>query len=252
MKANKMTNMQPVQTNNVVPVGDPFEAYADAVAPRYIVGKFLRFAKGDYQAGEANELVSTGTQVVAALDELMIGWIKWFGGKPAEHIMVRVLDAKIPPKREQLGADNLDEWEIGADGKPRDPWSYVNYLPIMAAQDGALYTFTTSSRGGIQAIGNLARRYAHHRKRNPLVFPLIGLSVGSYQHPNPQFGRIKFPDFTPAGYVHKTQFYEAVEAAGIVMGLPTHTADEPLAIEAKNKEPPAVEREDAFADEIPF
>ena len=86
----------------------------------------------------------------------------------------------------------------------------------MMNEKGQLYTFTTSSRGGISAIAGLVRRYANHRHRHPDVFPLIALGVDSYQHPNREFGRIKFPVFAPAGYEPKKRFLDALAAAGIV------------------------------------
>jgi hypothetical protein len=258
------------QTNTAIAIADdidPFEAYADLVAPSYIVGKLLRFDKGDYIAGEAKELINPGTQMIAALDELLAGWIKWQNSKPIEHIMTRVADRAALPKRAQLGNDNPDEWELGADGKSRDPWAFTNYLPLMQMDNGELYTFATSSKGGIQSIGNLSRRYGLHRKRHPEVFPLIALGVGSYKHKDPQRGRIKFPDFAPTGYVEKKQFYEALEAAGIVTAasLALAAKDAPAALIADKKEdgapiepvgsrdePPPVESEDEFADEIPW
>ena len=36
---------------------DPFQAFADAVAPQYILGKLLKFSKGDWLAGENSEPV---------------------------------------------------------------------------------------------------------------------------------------------------------------------------------------------------
>ena len=36
---------------------DPFQAFADAVAPQYIVGKLLKFSKGLWLAGENSEPV---------------------------------------------------------------------------------------------------------------------------------------------------------------------------------------------------
>src|SRR5262249_24028049 len=82
---------------------DPLVAYADAVSPRHIVGQLLRFIKGDYFAGEGGAPVPISTKFTVAADELLAGWIKWTDGKPAEHIMVRVADGKLPPKRSELG-----------------------------------------------------------------------------------------------------------------------------------------------------
>ncbi len=237
-----MNALTPLETKNeIAPVSlsDPFAQYADAVAPRYIVGDLLRFSKGDYLAGQSSQVVEPGSVFTANLDELMAGWIKWVDGKPAEHLMVRVANGVAPPRRAELGDLDQSQWEKDASGQERDPWQFCNYLPLMN-EKGELFTFTTSSRGGINAIAMLARRYANHRKRHPDVFPLIALGVDSYQHSNREFGRIKFPVFAPTGYAPKTQFLAALAAAGI--------AAEPAPVEAQ----PGNEPGDQFADEIPF
>ena len=72
------------------------------------------------------------------------------------------------------------------------------------AADGTLYTFTTSSRGGLGAIADLSRRYGRHRRKHDDVFPLIALDVDSYQHNNKAYGRIKVPQLTPMGGSRRT------------------------------------------------
>jgi hypothetical protein len=128
--------------------------------------------------------------------------------------MVRVADGVNPERREQLGDDDPTKWEVDVNGQQKDPWQFSNYLPLMAA-DGTLYTFTTSSRGGLGAIGDLARLYARHRRKHGDVFPLIALGVDSYQHANKAYGRIKYPVFTPMGWEDKAKFNEALAAAGL-------------------------------------
>jgi hypothetical protein len=196
-------------------LGDPFVEYADAIAPQYIVGDLLRFSKGDYLTGINSQTVPLGTVFTANLDELMAGWVRWWDGRPTNHAMVRVADHIAPRKRTELGDNDEQQWETDLSQARRDPWQFSNYLPMMN-EKGQLDTFTTSSRGGISAIAGLARRYANHRKRHPDVFPLIALGVDSYQHPNREFGRIKFPVFAPAGYEPKKKFLDALAAAGIV------------------------------------
>jgi hypothetical protein len=68
--------------------------------------------------------------------------------------------------------------------------------------------------GGLGAVGDLCRLYGRHRKRHPDVHPVIALEVGSYQHANKEYGRIKFPRFTPAGWQPKAKFNAALVAAG--------------------------------------
>src|SRR5262249_8267461 len=91
------------------------------------------------------------------------------------------------------------------------------YLLLMN-EKGELFTFTTSSRGGLGAIADLSRRYARHRKRHPDVFPVIALNVDSYQHKIRELGRIKFPVFEPAGYAPQTDFLAALPGGGLAAG----------------------------------
>jgi hypothetical protein len=190
-------------------------AYANAVAPRYIIGNLFRFNKGEYLAGEENEAVALGTKFTVAADELLAGQIRWISGKPVEHVMVRVADGSPLPKRSDLGDEDRSAWEIDERGEPRDPWQFTNYLPMMN-ENGDLFTFTTSSTGGKDAIANLARRYGYHRSRYPDVYPIISIGVGSYPHKKKEYGRVKFPLFIPAGYEPKARFLAALDAAGVL------------------------------------
>src|SRR5262249_323064 len=138
--------------------------------------------------------------------------------------------------RADLGDDDQAFWELDANNERRDPWRFTNYLPLLS-ETGELYTFTTSSRGGISAIAGLARRYASYRKRHPHDFLLVALGVASYEHANKQYGRIKFPVFAPAGYVPKTKFLEALAAVGIL---------------APESTPIEVDAGDELNDSVPF
>ena len=233
-----MNDLMTTETKNeLAPVGlsDPFAAYADAIAPQYIIGEMLRFSKGDCIVGQDNT-IPAGTTFTVNLDELMAGWIKWLDNKPVEHIMVRVAGGIPPKKRGELGDDDKTLWELDNQGKPRDPWQFTNYLPLMNEKSD-LFTFTTSSRGGLGAIADLSRRYALHRKRHPNVFPVIALNVDSYQHKIRELGRIKFPVFEPAGYAPKNDFLAALAGAGLI---------------ATESETAEADPADELNDEVPF
>jgi hypothetical protein len=218
---------------------DAFEAYANAVAPRTIIGTLLRFSKGDYVAGEEGKEIPVGSIFTANVDELLAGWIKWSGGKPVEHVMVRVAEGVASPKREELGDRDSCRWETDSTGVPRDPWQFTNYLALLNEQ-GGIFTFATSSRGGLTAVGDLTRRYARHRRAGHRdVHPMIALDVGSYQHQNREYGRIKYPVFKPMGWTPKEVFTDALAVAGFTPGA----------------EPPASPEEtqaEEMSDDIPF
>jgi hypothetical protein len=237
-----MNDLTPITNSVLANVSDvdPLVAYADAVSPRHIVGKLLRFIKGDYFGGEGGDPVPIGRKFTVAADELLAGWIKWTDGKPAEHIMVRVADGKLPPKRSELGDQDRSAWETDDHGEPRDPWQFTNYLPMMD-ESGELYTFTTSSAGGRATVSDLVRRFGRHRRHHPDVYPVVSLGVGSYPHKKKEYGRIKYPEFIPAGYESKAKFLAALETAGVlVAGVPEDGAALP---------PPQL---DDMSDEVPF
>lgn len=189
--------------------GNYFQSYGDQVSQKSIVGKLLKFSKGDYLMGEDNEEVEEGTQLVANMDELMVGWIRWQDSKPTDQIMGRVAEGYQPQRRNELGDNDKAQWEIDEQGRERDPWQFSNYLIMKRpgeSGDGALFTFTTSSRGGLNAIGELCKTYGKEMRQRPDEFPIVALDVGSYQHSNKAYGRIKFPIFKVVGWAKKSEF----------------------------------------------
>lgn len=193
--------------------GNYFQSYGDQVSQKSIVGKLLKFSKGDYLVGEDNDEVEEGTQYVANMDELMVGWIRWSDNKPTDQIMGRVSEGYQPAKRNTLGDDDKARWEVDDQGRERDPWQFSNYLILKTPGEqgeDALFTFTTSSRGGLNAIGELCKAYGKAMRQRPDELPIISLGVGSYQHSNKAFGRIKFPTFEVVGWAPRSEFAEAL------------------------------------------
>jgi hypothetical protein len=200
--------------------GNYFQSYGDQVSQKSIVGKLLKFSKGDFLVGENNDEVEEGTQYVANMDELMVGWIRWQDNKPTDQIMGRVSEGHQPQRRSDLGDNDKTQWEVDDQGRERDPWQFSNYLILKTpgeAGDDSLFTFTTSSRGGLNAIGELCKAYGKAMRQRPDELPIIALGSGSYNHPNKAYGRIKFPTFDVVGWAPKAEFAEAL----------SETAEEP-------------------------
>jgi hypothetical protein len=66
-----------------------------------------------------------GSGIERDVDELMAGWVRWWDGKPTDHVMVRVAD-HIPPKKWiELGDSDEQQWETDLNGKRRDPWQFT-------------------------------------------------------------------------------------------------------------------------------
>jgi hypothetical protein len=167
-----------------------FELYAEAASCSDIVGTRLKFSKGEYTAEREDEEILEGTELIANLDELKIGWMKWERGKPVDKQMGRPADRYFPPKRADLGDNDPDEWETDDRGRPRDPWQWTNYLLLKEPEGDRLFTFVASSVGGTRAVGKLAGLYGKRLHHEQNEFPLIALKVGSYRHWNREFGKI--------------------------------------------------------------
>lgn len=190
-----------------------YEAYGNAVAPRQIVGDLLKFSKGDYLAGAQAEELPVGTQLVVIMPSLLAGWVKWQNSMPAEQAMGAVGEGFTPPRRAELGDQDQTQWESDDDGHRRDPWQMSNYLVMADPESKRLFTFATSSRGGLGAVGELCKIYGKTIKQRPEQIPLVKLEVGSYKHRDPQLGRIKFPVFEIVGWTDEAPYLALIAGA---------------------------------------
>lgn len=195
-----------------------FEQYAsDVGATRMIRGRMLKCNKGDWLAGEDNAEIPNGTKLVANMDQLLTGWVKWAEGKPDKQIMGLVAEGFQPPPRSTLGDTDESLWEVWADGRPNDPWVKTVYLimkepGVDVEAEEQLFTFTTSSDGGHRCIGDVAAKYGRHMRTNPGEMPIIELGVEVYEHA--QYGRIKKPIMKVVGWEPVEKFGDARQLFG--------------------------------------
>lgn len=258
-KAKQSAEIVPLNQNQVPalpPGANYFTQYGESVRSTAIVGKLLKFSKGDWVAGEENADVEEGTQFIANMDQLLVGWVRWQDLKPTDHVMGTVASGYQPPRRDTLGDTDQDLWETNEDGESRDPWQLTNYLLLQAVDGDELYTFTTSSRGGLNAIGDLSRKYGKLMRHHADEFPVIQIGVGSYMHSNKEYGRIKFPTLEVVGWVKKDSFvdYETAtddesrgeEADGAQDGVEEVTQPEPAP--QPQREKPIRRRDEAVSN----
>jgi hypothetical protein len=175
-----------------------FESYGSQASQTTIIGQLLKFSKGDWLIGTNNTEVKPGKQLVAIMDQLSVGWVKWEDNKPVEQLMGLIVEGHVPLKRKDLGDTDESQWEVDMQGKPRDPWQFTNNLVLrevgLASNDeDHMYTFATSSRGGISAIGELCKSFGKAMRQRPDEYPIIELATDSYVHPIKEYGRIKTP-----------------------------------------------------------
>ena len=148
-----------------------------------------------------------------------------------------VAEGYVPPKRSELGDTDESQWETDDRGEPRDPWQLSNYLVLINPDDVKdQYTFTTTSKGGIGAIGELCKVFGRHMREAPDEDPVIALGVGSYQHRDKQYGRIKFPILEVVDWVDKAPFEAALETGGPDGGsAPAAAPDTPVIAHQKQE-----------------
>ncbi len=192
---------------------NPFERYADAADSSRIVGQMLKFSKGDYLVGRNAEEFEED-KLVAMVNEMVHGAIRWEDNKPVEQIMGRLADGFVPPDRSKLSHRDEDAWEVDPNGKPRDPWQIGLYLPMVSIDGGQVYTFTTTSDGGRRrCVGPLCREYGNHLRMHPDELPIVRLGQDSYMHPDRSIGKVKFPVFTIDKWVKADSYIAALAAA---------------------------------------
>jgi hypothetical protein len=214
---NEITN---AQTTTLAPQqqhANPFEAYGNAVAPRMIVGRLLKFSQGfNFQAGQDGVEVPVGTVLAAIMPMLTAGWVKWEGALPTEQIVGSVADGFTPPKRKDLGDTDEAAWAEDESGQRRDPWQLTNYLIMADPKTHELFTFATSSKGGLGAVGELCKTYGKMMRQRPDHIPIVKLDFGSYKPRDPTRSRVKFPILEVIGWTDKQQYLHLLERTGTV------------------------------------
>jgi hypothetical protein len=171
-----------------------FEKYGKAATLSSITGRLLKFNKfGEYRAGREEEQIKHGTRLAVYMDSLCVGYQLWEDGRPTDKIMGPIRDGFVPPDKKTLSHRDKSKWETDDEGEPRDPWQFTNTLVLVDPETKDLFTFTTSSKGGLNAVGHLALKYGEHMRQKPDEAPIIELGGGSYKHPNKKYGEIRFP-----------------------------------------------------------
>jgi len=182
------------------------QAYGKAASSRSggnIVGRLLKFNKGEYIAGQENEEISLNTKVVFNTDNVLIGWQRWEDNKPVEWEMGLVNKGFQPKTRSELGYTDESEWETFEDGKVKDPWTYGNQAVCKTlGRKPELFTLTVGSKGGRQAMGDLLVAYteAALEEGHKEDYPIIALGRDFYMHSNKAFGKVWVPVFKIVGW----------------------------------------------------
>ena len=176
------------------------ERLADTISPSFMPGPPIKFdgKTGNFVAPGDGEPVDEKTRYVALLPEMWNGYIKFNGeGEQPTRIGGLPYDGYEMPPREELGDLDPDEWPIGLNGKPADPWLHQILIPIQNVETKEIFCFGTTSTTGRTAVGALLRSYNRMRRANPNELPIIQLRASSYEHRT--FGKVNVPSFVICG-----------------------------------------------------
>jgi hypothetical protein len=152
-----------------------------------------------------------------------------------------VRDRYKPPKRRDLGDNDPAQWE-----RDNDPWQMTFFLPLTDPDSDELYVYSTTSRGGKDALANLQEAFADNREHHPEnadKLPLVSLSGNHYPHP--VYGRVETPAFDIERWIDPPKNIKQIR--------PPASARPTLAIEHAPKATEEISLDpDCNDEEIPF
>jgi hypothetical protein len=198
------------------------------------VGDLLKLSgkNGGLTYGSQGTELAAGVRLATLLGEAKVGFIRWTDGKPEKQAWLRLADGPdLRALRQTLDENDPSEWEeLTPSGTPKDPYRESVALPMVRMKDGHLFTFSSSSEGGVRAVKRLVKYCLIHQRTVPAAMadhvPIVEINVGHYQHPNRQVGQIFFPILDVADWVPPGQVLHALATAGnaAAFGVPNAEA----------------------------
>jgi hypothetical protein len=182
---------------------DAVDRYLDQVAPVTSPGRKIRFngKVGVYSTVDDGTTLGDKDDYVALVDQTLLLWLRFYGpGVPPDKIGGLLFEpGYMFPRRDALGETDASRWEIGLDGKPRDPWVHSQCVVLQRGDD--LFCFETSSKTGHRAVGELLRAYKRGLPKHPDCYPIVRLRVGMLNLS--RIGSIPVPRFDIRGWTSK-------------------------------------------------
>jgi hypothetical protein len=210
-----------VPATNTVDTRTPHQRYLDEVAPTAIVGRLIKFSKdGIFVTSDDEQPVDGDTDFYALCDEVQIGWIKYGReeGDETQRVAGLFYDGFQLPARASLGDLDETEWPLGLDGTtPEDPWKHFQNLVLERTDTRELFTFSTASKTGRRAVGNLLKHFDRLQRTHPGDVPIVRLRPGGFQHSDSRIGWVPVPVFCVAGHAPRNS--AATPSTGIEADL---------------------------------
>jgi hypothetical protein len=151
----------------------------------------VKYRKGKWTIGIDQTPILIGTRMAFDITSPSDGHVKWENKRPVDSAMQRVI-AGPPPARDTLG--DLDEALWPPDpisGKPRDLWARTMSIVLKDIESWEEGVYSTSSVGGINAIGKLLRNVRAGIAKGQTGVPIAALETDSYEHH--EYGEVHTP-----------------------------------------------------------
>jgi hypothetical protein len=172
-----------------------------SAAKNALMGKaLLKLTKaGVWVFGADNEVLKSGTLLIAHPGSLQSGYVAWWMGKIEGEKMQPV--SLGPVDATTLGEVNSGGIPPGFKKPSGKGWESQASIDLITQADTPLsLVYKTSSLGGMKALLTLAGEIAFGMSENPnRVYPLIEVSVDSYIHK--EYGEVFTPMLTVEGWL---------------------------------------------------
>lgn len=198
----------PRPTTNVPAAPDTrssIERYVDEVAPPGIAGHLTKFTKeGEFRTKDTDETIGENEDFICLADQTLIGWQRFNGpGEMPTRDMGLLYENFVLRDKDTLPDRDSSKWELGLDGTPQDPWKSTQYLVLQKVSTGEIYTFSTDSQTGRNAVGQLLRHFNRMEKRRANEYPVVRLKKAGFEHRDPRVGWVNKPAFVVVGKTPK-------------------------------------------------
>lgn len=159
--------------------------------------KRLTFKQGVYYCDGME--IPLGTKLTAQCVGWCKKWIKFVDKRHVDSKIYRIFNGERPVDRDMLDDRDKNSWAKDKNGVPQDPWVLQFLLPMTDPETDEVMIFSTSSKGGTRAVGDVITMYARRAQREPTCGqPVVRLS--STQMPTADFGKVLRPCFDVIGW----------------------------------------------------
>lgn len=187
------------QANALTIVNDQLPANADGwdaaavdAGNKPMKGASVKFDSGAFFIGKEKTLVKPDKRFVAV--DLREGWMFLKKDTPAEYVM-RPIGGMKPPRPDSYSDES--EWPNDLNGKPSDPWKYTRFLYLLDPTTAEMFTFSSSTWGGMIGINTLTDQIKLMRTNEPGAVPIVELQSAPWQT---KFGIKQRPSFKVVGW----------------------------------------------------